>query len=67
MDVVLGMGRDIKIDDHINMRDVQTSTSHICSNQDGTTLAAKFVEGTQSFRLTQFAMKRNGMEPEVPQ
>ena len=46
MNVVLRVSGNVKVDDHIHMRNVQASTSYICSNQDGPIPATELAESS---------------------
>ena len=47
----LGVGRYVKVDNHVNMGNVQPSAGHICCYQNGTHLALELVQSTKTFRL----------------
>ena len=45
------MSRDVKVDDHIHMRYVESSACHVGGHQDGLPLASERVERTQPLCL----------------
>ena len=62
MDVVLRVGRDIKVDHNVHMRYVQPPTGNVSGHQNGVTFALEFVQSSQSLCLAQLAMNWDGSE-----
>ena len=62
MDVDLGVGRHIDIDDRFQLGDVQPARRHVGRHQHRTTAVGELDQHLVAFPLFQFAMQRQGME-----
>ena len=51
MDVIFAVCRDVEVDDNINMRDVQTSGSDICGDQNRSGFGLELVQRSETFVL----------------
>ena len=49
VNVVFGVGGDVKVYHHVNVGYVQTTACHVRSDEDGVTLSLELVESTEPF------------------
>ena len=62
MHVVLRIGWDVKVDDGVDRRNVETTRSHIGSYEDVLLVRLKLVERVEPLVLTQLAMDVYSLE-----
>lgn len=65
MDVVFAVRRNIEVDDHVHVWNVQSPRGDVCRNQNIALSRLKFVDRSQSFHLRELTMQTNGIEPQV--
>ena len=62
--VVLRVGRNLKVDDHVDGGDVEAARRHISRNQNVSLVRFKTIQGVQSLLLRQLSIDVNGFEVE---
>ena len=67
MNIVLGVSGNVKVEYHIHVGDVQSSTSNIGGHQDGAHLPLELVQGAKTFGLSHLSVQRNGIQTKVAQ
>lgn len=64
MDVGLGVLREIQVNDGVDVRDIKTTGSDVGSNQNVTGTSTELVQGTETSRLRETTVQRNGAHPQ---
>lgn len=60
VNVVFGVGGDVKVYHHVNVGYVQTTARYVSSNKDGIALTFELVESAEPFWLAELAVDGDG-------
>jgi hypothetical protein len=67
MDVVFGVSRDVKVNNGVDFRDIETSLCNICSYQNVSFVGLELVQSGQSLGLSHLSVQIDGLEVQISQ
>ena len=67
MDVILAVGRDVKVNNNVHMRDIKSSACHVCCQQNRSRFGFELVETRQPLVLIHLTIEGDRSEAEAPQ